>query len=136
MPITDATTRFCLSHAGSFVVPAECLDRSGMDVELRRRLIAERRVSEDQLQCVETGFALYWQRCTELFTRAPGAWFPPRQTNLLNAENVGDVVPYLEPFAGTHRCCTGAISIRTRNTWPRCCCTWSGSPRCGRSGSP
>jgi len=101
MPITDATTRFCLSHAGSFVVPAECLDGSGMDVELRRRLIDEWRVSEDQLRCLETGFGLYWQRCNELFKRAPGAWFPPRQTNLLIAEHADDVLPYLEPFAGT-----------------------------------
>jgi hypothetical protein len=101
MPFDIALKRFCLSHAGSFVVPAECLDRTGLQAELARALIDERRISEDQLRCLERGYALYLERCADLFARAPGAWFPPRQTNLLIVEDGTDVLPYLEPFAGT-----------------------------------
>jgi hypothetical protein len=101
MPFDIALKRFCLSHAGSFVVPAECLDRTGLQAELARTLIDERRISEDQLRCLERGYALYLERCADLFARAPGAWFPPRQTNLLIVEDGTDVLPYLEPFAGT-----------------------------------
>jgi hypothetical protein len=101
MPFEPALKRFCLSQAGSFVVPAECLDRNGMHAELARMLVDERRISEDQLRCLEQGFALYWERCADLYSRAPGAWFPPRQTNLLIAADEDGVLPYMEPFAGT-----------------------------------
>lgn len=101
MPIDAALKRFCLSHAGSFLVPAECLDRTGLDADLARVLVDERRVSDAQLRCLADGFALYWDRCADLYARAPGAWFAPRQTNLLVATEDGGVLPYLEPFAGT-----------------------------------
>jgi hypothetical protein len=101
MPFDPALKRFCLSHAGSFVVPAECLDRSSMRPEFARMLVDERRISADQLRCLEAGFALYWDRCADLFARAPGAWFAPRQTNLLIVADARGVLPYLEPFAGT-----------------------------------
>ncbi|MGZ8253793.1 MAG: hypothetical protein ACXWVT_03000 [Burkholderiaceae bacterium] len=103
MPFEPALTRFCLSHVESFVVPAECLDRTGMNADFASMLVDERRVSESQLRCLEKGFALYWERCSDLFARAPGAWFPPRQTNLLIVADDGAsaVLPYLEPFAGT-----------------------------------
>jgi hypothetical protein len=101
MPFDNQLKRFCLSHAGSFVVPAECLDRTGMHADLARLLVDERRVSGDQLRCLEHGFALYWERCADLYARAPGAWFPPRQTNLLIVADGTAVLPYLEPFAGT-----------------------------------
>src|SRR5512138_3360368 len=101
MPFDPALKRLCLSHAGSFVVPAECLDSTGIDPEFARGLVDERRVSGDELRCLEQGFALYWERCADLFARAPGAWFPPRQTNLLIVGDDATVLPYLEPFAGT-----------------------------------
>src|SRR5512145_982216 len=101
MPIDAALKRFCLSHAGSFLVPAECLDRTGLDADLAQVLVDERRVSHAQLTCLADGFALYWDRCADLYARAPGAWFAPRQTNLLIAAEPGGVLPYLEPFAGT-----------------------------------
>ncbi len=101
MPFDTALKPFCLYQAGSIVVPAECLDRSGMDADFARLLLDERRVSQDQLHCLEEGFALYWDRAADLFARAPGAWFPPRQTNLLIVGDATEVLPYLEPFAGT-----------------------------------
>ncbi|MGZ8253846.1 MAG: hypothetical protein ACXWVT_03270, partial [Burkholderiaceae bacterium] len=101
MPFDPALKRFCLSHAGSFVVPAECLDRTGMHAALARLLVDERRLSADQVRCLEAGFALYWDRCADLFARAPGAWFAPRQTNLLIVADAHGVLPYLEPFGGT-----------------------------------
>ncbi len=36
-----------------------------------------------------------------LHAAAPGAWFPPRQTNLLVVADADGVLPYLEPFRGT-----------------------------------
>lgn len=101
MPIDAALKRFCLSHAGSFLIPAECLDRNGLDPELAQALVDERRASPAQLSCLADGFLLYWQRCADLYGRAPGAWFAPRQTNLLVVEQPDGVLPYLEPFAGT-----------------------------------
>ena len=101
MPFDPVLRSLCLSHADSFVVPAECLDCTGVEPDLARMLVDERRVSEDELRCLERGFALYWERCSDLFARAPGAWFPPRQTNLLIVEDGCTVMPYLEPFAGT-----------------------------------
>lgn len=101
MRFDHALKRFCLSHADAFVVPAECLDRTGMRADFARMLVDERRVSDDQLRCLEQGYALYWERCADLYARAPGAWFAPRQTNLLIADREDGVLPYLEPFAGT-----------------------------------
>lgn len=101
MPIDAALKRFVLSHADAFVVPAECLDRAGMRAELAACLIDERRLSEPRLRCLEQGFALYWDRCADLYARAPGAWFAPRLTNLLIVGEPRGVLPYLEPFAGT-----------------------------------
>ncbi|MDH5247239.1 MAG: hypothetical protein OEW98_12335 [Betaproteobacteria bacterium] len=101
MPFDASLHRFCIAHDEAFVVPAESLDRHGMRPELARLLLDERRLSMDQLRCLEQGFALYWERCADLFKRAPGAWFAPRQTNLLIAREPHGLLPYLEPFAGT-----------------------------------
>ena len=121
---------------GSFVVPAECLDRTGLHAELARTLVDERRISEDQLRCLERGYALYRERCADLFARAPGAWFPPRQTNLLIVEDGTDVLPYLEPFAGT----SALLYLSDLDTIPStsrcCCCTSSGWRWCARFAPP
>lgn len=101
MPIDAALKRFVLSHANAFVVPAESLDRAGMQADLARCLVDERRLNKAQLQCLEAGFALYWDRSADLHARAPAAWFTPRQTNVLVVAEPRGVLPYLEPFAGT-----------------------------------
>src|SRR5512145_2189109 len=99
--IEPALRRFCFAHADAFVVPAEALDRHRLRDDLAHALADEGRASPAQLRCLEQGFRLYWERCADLFARAPGAWFPPRQTNLLVVAEPRGVVPYLEPFAGT-----------------------------------
>lgn len=101
MPYDASLRRFSLAQDDAFVVPAEILDRSGMQSEFARLLLDEGRLSTDQLHCLEQGFALYWERCADLFRRAPGAWFAPRRTNLLIAREPRGLLPYLEPFAGT-----------------------------------
>lgn len=101
MPFDPALHRFCLAHETSFVVPAECLDRAGLQPDLAHVLLEEDRLSSDRRLCLEQGFALYWDRCSDLFRRAPGAWFAPRQVNLLIANEPRGLLPYLEPFAGT-----------------------------------
>lgn len=93
--------RFCLAHEHAFVVPAEALTERGVDVVLASLLLDAGRLTSDQLRCLEQGFALYWRRCRDLYTRAPRSWFPPRQTNLLIASDAGGITPYLEPFGGT-----------------------------------
>jgi hypothetical protein len=77
------------------------LRADGIDAALAQPLIADGRLTASQLDCLAAGFALYMQRCSALFARAPGSWFPPRQTNVLIVTAPAEVAPYLEPFAGT-----------------------------------
>ena len=93
--------RFCLAHANAFVVPAEVLSEHGVEPAFGALLVHEKRLSAEQLACLNAGFGLYWQRCRALHAAAPGAWFPPRQTNLLVVADARGILPYLEPFRGT-----------------------------------
>jgi len=101
MSISPAMRRFTLAHPNIVVIPAEALDERGLEPEFAELLIIEGRLSADQVDCLERGTALYWQRCRDLFTRAPGSWFPPRQTNLLIISEQHGIFPYMEPFIGT-----------------------------------
>ncbi len=101
MPISPAIRRFALAHPSIVVVPAEMLDEHGLEPEFAELLIAEGRLSAGQIDCLERGTALYWQRCRDLFARAPKSWFPPRQTNLLIVAEPRGILPYMEPFTGT-----------------------------------
>jgi hypothetical protein len=101
MPISPAIRRFALAHPSIVIVPAELLDEHGLEQEFAEFLIAEGRLSVDQIDCLERGTALYWQRCRDLFTRAPHSWFPPRQMNLLIVSEPRGILPYMEPFTGT-----------------------------------
>ena len=101
MPISPAIRRFALAHPSIVVVPAEILDEHGLEPEFAELLIAEGRLSAGQIDCLERGTALYWQRCRDLFARAPKSWFPPRQTNLLIISEPRGILPYMEPFTGT-----------------------------------
>ncbi len=96
-----ALQRFCLAHEHAFVVPAEALTERGVEPRFASSLLDSGRLTDNQLRCLERGFALYWQRCTDLYARAPRSWFPPRQTNLLIASEARGIAPYLEPFGGT-----------------------------------
>jgi hypothetical protein len=93
--------RFCLAHENAFVVPAEALTERGVEAWLATSLLDSSRLTGNQLRCLEQGFAMYWQRCADLYARAPRSWFPPRQTNLLIASEARGISPYLEPFGGT-----------------------------------
>ena len=93
--------RFTLAHPHIVVIPAEALDEHGLEPEFAELLITEGRLSAEQIDCLERGTALYWQRCRDLFARAPGSWFPPRQTNLLILSEQRGILPYMEPFIGT-----------------------------------
>ena len=99
--ISVAMRRFTLAHPGIVIVPAEALDEHGLDAEFAELLISDGRLSADQIDCLERGNALYWQRCRDLFARAPSSWFPPRQTNLLIISEQRGIFPYMEPFIGT-----------------------------------
>ena len=101
MTISPALRRFALAHPSIVVVPAEVLDEHGLEPEFAELLIAEGRLSAEQIDCLERGTTLYWQRCRDLFTRAPKSWFPPRQTNLLIISEPRGILPYMEPFTGT-----------------------------------
>ena len=101
MSISPAMRRFTLAHPNIVVVPAETLDEHGLEPEFAKVLITDGRFSADQVDCLERGTALYWQRCRDLFARAPGSWFPPRQTNLLILSEQRGIFPYMEPFIGT-----------------------------------
>ena len=101
MTISPALRRFALAHPSIVVVPAEVLDEHGLEPEFAELLITEGRLSAEQIDCLERGTALYWQRCRDLFTRAPKSWFPPRQTNLLIISEPRGILPYMEPFTGT-----------------------------------
>src|SRR5678815_278705 len=98
MAISSALHRFALAHPSIVVVPAELLDEHGLEPEFAELLIAEGRLSAAQIDCLERGTALYWQRCRDLYARAPSSWFPPRQTNLLIVAEPRGVLPYMEPF--------------------------------------
>lgn len=99
--VSPALRRFCLAQANAFVVPAEVLGEHGVEPAFGALLVREQRLSADQLACLDSGFRLYWQRCRALHAAAPGAWFPPRQTNLLVVAEARGILPYLEPFRGT-----------------------------------
>ncbi|KNZ34060.1 MAG: hypothetical protein AD742_01080 [Methylibium sp. NZG] len=101
MTHTAALHRFCFAHACAFVVPAEALGEHGADKTWADAALAQRRVTPAQLRCLEDGFALYWQRASALFARAPGSWFPPRPANLLIVSQPGAVAPYFDPFGGS-----------------------------------
>src|SRR5918994_1814177 len=101
MSISIAMRRFTLAHPSIVIVPAEAFDEHGLDAEFAELLISEGRLSADQIDCLERGNALYWQRCRDLFARAPSSWFPPRQTNLLIISEQRGIFPYMEPFIGT-----------------------------------
>ena len=101
MSISAAMRRFTLAHPHIVVVPAEALDEHGLEPEFAELLVAEGRLSAEQIDCLERGTALYWQRCRDLFARAPATWFPPRQANLLIVSERRGIFPYAEPFIGT-----------------------------------
>jgi hypothetical protein len=98
MTLTPELRRLCLAHSNAVLVPAEALTQAGMAPEFADLLVKERRLTIDQVRMLERGFALYWERCADLFKRAPGSWFPPRQTNLLIAAEPRGILLYLEPF--------------------------------------
>jgi hypothetical protein len=93
--------RFCLAHANAFLVPAEALGEQGVEPGFGELLVGEGRLTADQLERLDAGFRLYWQRCAALHSMAPRSWFPPRKTNLLIAAEPRGITPYLEPFGGT-----------------------------------
>lgn len=101
MTCTAATRRLCFAHDGVFMVPAEALSQHGMDAGWADAALEQGRLTASQRGCLESGFALYWRRATELFARAPGSWFPPRQTNVLVVADPASVLPYFDPFGGT-----------------------------------
>ena len=101
MSISPAVRRFALAHPSVAVVPAEVLDEHGLDSAFAQLLIAEGRLSASQIDCLERGTALYWQRCRDLFARSPASWFPPRRTNLLIISEQRGIFPYMDPFSGT-----------------------------------
>jgi hypothetical protein len=101
MRISPALRRFALAHPSVVVLPAEVLDEHGLEPEFAELLIAEGRLSAGQIDCLERGTALYWQRCRDLFARAPQSWFPPRRTNLLIISEQRGILPYTDPFIGT-----------------------------------
>ena len=69
MPISVAMRRFTLAHPNIVVVPAEALDEHGLEPEFAELLVAEGRLSAEQIDCLERGTALYWQRCRDLRAR-------------------------------------------------------------------
>jgi hypothetical protein len=101
--MTSAATmrRFCFAHDCAFVVPAEALGKHGVDKTWADAAVELARLTPAQLGCLDSGFALYWRRATELFKQAPGSWFPPRQTNVLVVSDPTSVAPYFDPFGGT-----------------------------------
>jgi hypothetical protein len=101
MTLPAALHRFCFAHDCAFVVPAEAIGEHGADAAWADAAIGRRRLTPERLQCLERGFALYWQRAGDLFQRAPASWFPPRQTNLLIVSDPAAVAPYFDPFGGT-----------------------------------
>ncbi len=101
MPISLALRRFALAHPNIVVIPAESLDEHGLEPKFAELLIAEGRLSAEQIDCLERGAAMYWERCRDLFARAPASWFPPRQANLLIISEQRGIFPYMEPFIGT-----------------------------------
>ena len=101
VPSATQLQRFCLAHDDATLIAAELLGPEGLDPALADCLRQSGRLTAAQVDCLAQGFALYWRRCAELFTRAPAAWFAPRRTNLLIAARHDAVLPYLEPFAGT-----------------------------------
>ena len=114
MSISAAMHRFALAHPQIVIVPAEVLDEHGLDPDFAKLLISEGRLSADQIGCLEQGTALYWQRCRDLFARAPASWFPPRQANLLILSEERGILPYMEPFVGT----TSLLYASDLNTHP------------------
>lgn len=106
--------RFVLAHPHIVVVPAEALDEHGINPDLAKLLISDGRLSAGQVDCLERGTALYWQRCRDLFVRAPRSWFAPRQANLLILSEQRGVLPYMDPFIGT----TSLLYASDLNTHP------------------
>ena len=71
MPISPALRRFSVLDPSVVVIPAEVLDEHGLEPEFAELLLAEGRLSAEQIDCLERGTSLYWQRCRDLFARAP-----------------------------------------------------------------
>ena len=99
--VSPALQRFVLGDERAFVVPAESLTHKGLDAACADLLLGSGRINAAQLQCLVRGFEIYWQRCRDLYARAPRSWFAPRQTNLVIFERAQGAPPYYEPFLGT-----------------------------------
>ncbi len=92
--VIGALETFLRSEPDLLVVPIERITPRGLAPPERdgEGLCADRR------QLIGAGFALYWQRCTALFQRAPMLWFPPRRQHLCFARADGKVRPYSQPL--------------------------------------
>ena len=70
-----ALQQFVLDDKRAFVVPAESLTHEGLDPDWADLLLNSGRISAAQLQCLVCGFQLYWERCRDLYARAPRSCF-------------------------------------------------------------
>ncbi len=101
MSLTPSLQRFCLAPEQACLIPAEALSHKGLAPDLAHCLIEAQRLTPEQIDGLERGFALYWQHCRSLYERAPHSWFAPRRMNVLLVADAHRVAPYLEPFVGT-----------------------------------
>lgn len=88
---------FYFDHDGLFVIPIEHLGPEGMTAAMRSELGTRGR-RRDWLDLFDRAFALYWERATELYRRAPATWFPPRRQHVAIVTDPSRVRPYSQPL--------------------------------------
>ncbi|MCA9256406.1 MAG: hypothetical protein KDA33_12250 [Phycisphaerales bacterium] len=94
----DLIHDFLLGQERAFVIPAEALGSEGMSPSFRAAVCDVRNVSTDWLDMFDAAFAAYWARATDLATRSPRFWLPPRVQNVLIAGPDEPAPPFSQPF--------------------------------------
>lgn len=98
---TAALHAFCFAYPELFLIPAEALSPSGIDDAFARAILAHRPdIDPGWVAAFDAAFSAYYTRATELYAKAPDAWFPPRLVNLCIVTEPAIARPYHQPFVG------------------------------------
>ncbi len=95
---TAALDAFCLSHDELFVIPIDELGPTGVTPRFAGVLADARGITEDWIAGFDAAFSAYWERATDLYARAPDAWFPPRLQNVCVVTDRDRTRPYHQPL--------------------------------------
>lgn len=99
--VRPSLAEFCSASPKLFLIPAEHLSPSGMSAPFAEVLVGRRGLSRAWVDRFNEAFVLYVRRVSDLASRAPTYWRPPRSANLCIVQDAIGTRPYYLPFAQT-----------------------------------